>query len=133
MELQPSGGLAGDEEKSQTERQIEPARRSPALGGFAAHEGGNLAARHFQRDAAGNNDQRVEIKDGRQGEVLPIRTRSLTNDQGAGEGGEGHGDRRQAYPDSGARRRWRGRLDAPQISASGTRISPAAVARALAR
>src|ERR1700728_5235648 len=116
MELQPSGGLAGDEEKSQTERQIEPARRSPALGGFAAHEGGNLAARHFQRDAAGNNDQRVEIKDGRQGEVLPIVTRSLANDQGAGEGGKGHGDGGQADPDASAGGRRRGRFDAPQGS-----------------
>ena len=92
-----------------------------------------MAAGYFQREAASDDDQRVEIEDGRQSEVLPIPASSLTNDEGAGEGGESHGDGRQAYPDAGARRRWGGGLDLPQVSVGGNEIPPAAVAGALAR
>ena len=40
-----------------------------------------MAAGYFQREAASDDDQRVEIEDGRQSEVLPIPASSLTNDE----------------------------------------------------
>ena len=36
--------------------------------------------------------------------MLPVGAGSLANDEGAGERGEGHGNRTDGYPDAGLRR-----------------------------
>src|SRR3981081_251787 len=63
----------------------------------------------------------------------PIQRGRLTNDQRAGEGGKGHRDGRQGYPNPSASRRRRGVRELPGITACGNKIPPAPVTRAFVR
>src|SRR5580698_10492573 len=136
FELYPSKGLSGNKQQSEKQSDIQPACGILLWANFAcqgaAHKGRNPAARYFEREAAGNDNERVQVKHWRYSDVHQRRS-SLTNNQGAGEGGKTHGDGRQAYPDSSARG-GRGRiLNAAQVAIGGNGIAPASVARALAR
>src|SRR5579872_7013820 len=55
--------------------------------------------------------------------MVPVARRALANDQGAGKSREGHSDRRDAYPDAGARR-WRRTFQAPQVADGRGNIAP---------
>src|SRR5580698_6065859 len=51
-ELHPGEGLPGDKEQAEKESYVEPARRAGWLVFYSAHEAGNPAARHLEREAA---------------------------------------------------------------------------------
>src|SRR5208337_4281949 len=72
-QLQPRGVLTSHKKQAEDERYVEPAGRALSVTFQTAHESGDAATRNFKSNAAGDEDQRVEVEDRRQREGLPIQ------------------------------------------------------------
>src|ERR1700730_720483 len=65
LQLHPGKSLSGNEQQPQEKRDVEPACRALGLLMQAAHKGCNPATRNFECEAAGDNHQTIQVKDGR--------------------------------------------------------------------
>src|SRR5579862_3757463 len=99
-----------------------------ALG--AAHESCNTPACDLERNAAGQKQKRVEVKNRGKRERSPVERRTFANDQGAGKGRKRHRDGKQDDPNARRRRRRRVILHRSEVSAGWRQIPPAAIAAA---
>src|SRR5207302_1691098 len=106
-QLQPRSILAGNKKQPQKQSYIQPTSWTGDLTFPSAHEGANPAARHLECKAAGKEYKRVQVKNRRQNQMLPIQ-RCLPNDQGAGKREKAHRDGCEHDPDAG--RSWRRRI-----------------------
>src|SRR5258708_10529616 len=126
---QPGIVMASQKEEAEGESYVQPAPRGGNLSRQAGHESSNTAARYFESKAADDEQKRAEVEDSRQRYVPPIRRRALAHDQGAGERGKRHRNRRDPNPDRAAGRWRRVFLDHPQVPVRGNQVPPAAIAR----
>src|SRR5580704_6320324 len=78
-QLHPGQSLASNKQQSKEKGDIKPPRRT---GGTtfslrASHKGCDPAARYFKGNAAGDDDESIQVKHRRQREVPPIRCSTL--------------------------------------------------------
>src|SRR6266850_787552 len=78
-ELPPGFELPGNENESEREGGHEPTQTHSNGTGVKGRNGSDRATRHLQSGAAQEKRQRICIKYGRQGDVRPIRPRSLAD------------------------------------------------------
>src|ERR1035437_9116036 len=128
-QLRPCDVLTSYKKQAKKQGYVEPACRVLSLTFQTAHESSDAAARDFQGNAAGEEQQGVEVEDRRQGEGLPVERRSFANNQGAGERGKHHGNGEKHYPD--ASRGWRRRVVErhTQVPIRRNQVPPTAVPR----
>src|SRR5260370_7445229 len=126
-QLQPGHVLASHKEQAEGQSYVQPAPRAGNLSRQAAHESSNTAARYFESKAADEEQKRAEVEDSRQRYVPPIRRQALAHDQGAGERGKRHRNRRDPNPDRAAGRWRRVFLNPPQVPLNVNHNPPATI------
>src|SRR6267143_5115623 len=102
-ELPPGFELPGNENESQREGGHEPTQTDSNGTGFNGRNVGDRARGELERGAAQEKRQRICIKYRWQGDVRPIRPRSLAHKERACESRKRHGDRKNAHPDAALR------------------------------
>src|SRR5437667_12728842 len=84
-QLQPGEVLAEHEKQSKEQRDIQPARWAGDLNSSPAHEGSYLAARHLQRNATGEANKGVELKNTEEDKMPPHKSNPLPNNPRPGD------------------------------------------------
>src|SRR2546422_5386020 len=102
-ELPPGFELPSNENKSERESGHEPTQTHSNSRRLGGRYGSERATCHLQSGAAQEKRQRISVEYRRQGDVRPIRRRSLAHKERACKSRKRHSDRKDAHPDAALR------------------------------